>query len=63
MDKPRKIIEIKPDFTQRQGQDKITLQDLDQKFNNPYSAEDRAVTAVKSMMRGSVRSTILHKLK
>ena len=50
MDKPRQIIEIKPDFTQRQGQDKITLQDLDQKFNNPYTAEDRAVTAVKSMM-------------
>lgn len=50
MDKPRQIIEIKPDFTQRQGQDKITLQDLDQKFNNPYTVEDRAVTAVKSMM-------------
>lgn len=50
MDKPRPIINIKPDFTQRRGQDKITLEKLNQTFNNPYNPEDKAVTTVKGMM-------------
>jgi anaerobic magnesium-protoporphyrin IX monomethyl ester cyclase len=50
VDDSKKIIEIKPDFTQRKGADRVTLQDLNQRFNDPHQPEDKYVSTVKNMM-------------
>jgi radical SAM superfamily enzyme YgiQ (UPF0313 family) len=50
VDESKKIIEIKPDFAQRRGADKVTLQELNDRFNDPYQPEDKYVSTVKNMM-------------